>query len=115
MSSGGSPLYRPAMAGTTSISETSTRSRINGPKPRCCVFGSGWASLVLDDSKKLSIEPSANQDSPICHGKKPLLGIDVWWHAYYLKYQNRHPEYDSVFFNVINWDFVSERYQKFLS
>jgi superoxide dismutase, Fe-Mn family len=79
------------------------------------VFGSGWAWLVLDDSKKLSIEPSANQDSPISHGKKPLLGIDVWEHAYYLKYQNRRPEYVSAFFNVINWDFVSDRYQKFMS
>ena len=62
--------------------------------------------------KKLSIEPTANQDSPISQGKQPLLGIDVWEHAYYLKYQNRRPEYVDAFFNVINWDFVAGRYEK---
>lgn len=76
-------------------------------------FGSGWAWLVIDGDKKLSIEPSANQDSPISHGKHPLLGLDVWEHAYYLKYQNRRPEYVAAFFHVINWDFVSQRYEKF--
>ena len=75
-------------------------------------FGSGWAWLVVDGSKQLAIEPSANQDSPISHGKTPLLGIDVWEHAYYLKYQNRRPEYVAAFFHVINWDFVGERYAK---
>jgi Fe-Mn family superoxide dismutase len=76
-------------------------------------FGSGWAWLVIDANKQLSIEPTANQDSPISLGKQPLLGIDVWEHAYYLKYQNRRPEYVAAFFHVINWDFVSERYGKF--
>lgn len=75
-------------------------------------FGSGWAWLVLDGDKHLAIEPTANQDSPTSHGKVPLLGIDVWEHAYYLKYQNRRPEYVSAFFHVINWDFVAERYEK---
>jgi len=75
-------------------------------------FGSGWAWLVVDGSKQLAIEPSTNQDSPISHGKTPLLGIDVWEHAYYLKYQNRRPEYVAAFFNVVNWDFVGERYDK---
>lgn len=75
-------------------------------------FGSGWAWLVLDGDKKLIIEPAANQDSPISHGKHALLGIDVWEHAYYLKYQNRRPEYVAAFFHVINWDFVLERYEK---
>lgn len=74
-------------------------------------FGSGWAWLVLDADKQVAIESTANQDSPISHGKLPLLGIDVWEHAYYLKYQNRRPEYVAAFFNVINWDWVSERYQ----
>jgi Fe-Mn family superoxide dismutase len=72
-------------------------------------FGSGWAWLVIDANRQLSIEPAANQDSPISLGKQPLLGIDVWEHAYYLKYQNRRPEYVAAFFNVINWGFVSDR------
>ena len=75
-------------------------------------FGSGWAWLVVDANKQLGIEPTGNQDSPISQGKQPLLGIDVWEHAYYLKYQNRRPEYVAAFFHVINWDFVSERYAK---
>ena len=75
-------------------------------------FGSGWAWLVIDDNKQLSIEPTANQDSPISLGKQPLLGIDIWEHSYYLKYQNRRPEYVAAFFNVINWDFVAGRYEK---
>jgi Fe-Mn family superoxide dismutase len=78
-------------------------------------FGSGWAWLVVDGDKKLSIEPTANQDSPVSQGKQPVLGIDVWEHAYYLKYQNRRPEYVAAFFQVINWDFVSERYERFVS
>jgi Fe-Mn family superoxide dismutase len=75
-------------------------------------FGSGWAWLVVDANRQLGIEPTANQDSPVSHGKQPLLGIDVWEHAYYLKYQNRRPEYVAAFFQVINWEFVSERYVK---
>jgi len=73
------------------------------------VFGSGWAWLVWKD-KKLSIESSANQDSPLSTGGYPLLGIDVWEHAYYLKYQNRRADYIKAFQNVINWDFVGARY-----
>jgi Fe-Mn family superoxide dismutase len=75
------------------------------------VFGSGWAWLQWKD-KKLSIESTANQDSPYTSGAVPLLGIDVWEHAYYLKYQNRRPEYIKAFQNVINWDFVSDRFSK---
>jgi superoxide dismutase, Fe-Mn family len=78
-------------------------------------FGSGWAWLVIDANKQLSIEPTANQDSPISQGSRPLLGVDVWEHAYYLKYQNRRPEYVDAFFNVINWDFVSTRYKKMMA
>lgn len=66
-------------------------------------FGSGWAWLVTDSSGGLVIYPTANQDSPITNGDIPLLGIDVWEHAYYLKYQNRRPEYVTAFFNIINW------------
>jgi superoxide dismutase, Fe-Mn family len=74
------------------------------------VFGSGWAWLSLSRDGKLQIETSANQDSPLSSGRKPVLGIDVWEHSYYLKYQNRRPEYVSAFFHVINWDYVSGQY-----
>ncbi len=72
-------------------------------------FGSGWAWLIVDGGK-LKITDTPNQDSPIMEGKTPILGIDVWEHAYYLKYQNRRPEYVEAFYNVINWDEVAKRY-----
>jgi Fe-Mn family superoxide dismutase len=75
-------------------------------------FGSGWAWLVVGADKQLAIESSPNQDSPFSSGKQVLLGVDVWEHAYYLKYQNRRPDYVAAWFNVINWDFVADRYQK---
>ena len=74
-------------------------------------FGSGWAWLVLD-GKQLKIEPTANQDTPLSAGRTPLLGLDVWEHAYYLKYQNRRVDYITAWWNVVNWDFVSERYAR---
>jgi superoxide dismutase, Fe-Mn family len=73
------------------------------------VFGSGWAWLTVD-AGKLEIVTTANQDSPISIGKTPVLGLDVWEHAYYLLYQNRRPDYIAAFFNVINWDKVNEHY-----
>jgi Fe-Mn family superoxide dismutase len=76
-------------------------------------FGSGWAWLVIDAGKQLSVVPTANQDTPLSEGKHPLLGIDVWEHAYYLKYQNRRPDYAAAFLQVINWDFVAEQYNKY--
>ena len=72
-------------------------------------FGSGWAWLVKD-SDGLAVVSTANQDSPISDGKTPLLGCDVWEHAYYLKYQNKRPEYIDAFWNVVNWDYVAERF-----
>ncbi|GAB7562104.1 superoxide dismutase [Methylobacillus methanolivorans] len=78
-------------------------------------FGSGWAWLSVTPEKKLVVESSANQDSPLSHGNTPILGLDVWEHAYYLRYQNRRPEYVGAFFNVVNWDEVTRRYQEALS
>ena len=72
-------------------------------------FGSGWAWLVVSDGK-LAIESTRNQDNPLMEGRTPILGIDVWEHAYYLNYQNRRPDYVEAFFHVINWDVVANRY-----
>lgn len=74
-------------------------------------FGSGWAWLVADGDK-LEILSTANQDNPLTEGKKPLLCLDVWEHAYYLKYQNRRFDYINEWFRIINWDFVNEQYKK---
>ncbi|MBF2422616.1 superoxide dismutase [Listeria welshimeri] len=72
-------------------------------------FGSGWAWLVVNNGK-LEIVSTANQDSPLSDGKTPVLGLDVWEHAYYLKFQNRRPEYIDTFWNVINWDEANKRF-----
>ena len=74
-------------------------------------FGSGWAWLVINKAGSLEVTSTPNQDSPIMDGLKPLLGIDVWEHAYYLKYQNRRPEYLKAVWNVINWDAVSKHFE----
>lgn len=73
-------------------------------------FGSGWAWLVVDGHGKLQVVSSANQDSPLMEGLTPILGLDVWEHAYYLKYQNKRPDYIAAFYNVIDWDEVARRY-----
>ena len=77
------------------------------------VFGSGWAWLSVDPDKKLILDTAPNQDGPLLAKRRPLLGIDVWEHAYYLKYQNRRAEYLAAITHVINWDFVSQRYSEF--
>ena len=73
-------------------------------------FGSGWAWLSLAPGGKLLVESTANQDSPIMHGNVPLLGVDVWEHAYYLLYQNRRADYLNAFYNVIDWDTAGKRF-----
>ena len=75
-------------------------------------FGSGWAWLIKNKSGKLEVVSTANQDSPLMDGNTPVLGVDVWEHAYYLKYQNRRPDYLKAWWNTVNWAEVSKRYEK---
>ena len=75
------------------------------------IFGSGWAWLTLD-GKELKIETTANQDTPLSAGRQVLLGLDIWEHAYYLKFQNKRADYITAWWNVVNWDFAAERYAK---
>jgi Fe-Mn family superoxide dismutase len=121
---GGEPTGDLAKAIDTSFGTFAT-FKDNFGKAGLGQFGSGWAWLVLD-GKQLKIEPTPNQDSPISHPvaanlialvnslptQIPLLGLDVWEHAYYLKYQNKRVDYIAAWFNVVNWDFVSERFAK---
>lgn len=73
-------------------------------------FGSGWAFLAVDANKELKVYSLPNQDSPIMEGETPILGLDVWEHAYYLNYQNKRPDYIAAFWNVVNWDAVAQKY-----
>ncbi|NLW52702.1 MAG: superoxide dismutase [Tissierellia bacterium] len=77
-------------------------------------FGSGWAWLVLDKDNNLEVVSTANQDNPMSEGKEPIIGADVWEHAYYLKYQNKRPDYLKAFWEVVNWDKAQERYERAL-
>jgi len=78
-------------------------------------FGSGWAWLLVTPDKKLAVESTANQDSPLMQGKTPVLGVDVWEHAYYLRYQNRRPDYVDAWWNVVNWNAVGQRFAQAMS
>jgi Fe-Mn family superoxide dismutase len=73
-------------------------------------FGSGWAWLSVDGGGKLVVSSTANQDNPISDGLKPVLGLDVWEHAYYLKYQNKRPDYIGAFWNIVNWNQAAENF-----
>ena len=93
---------------STEPSAPSTPSRTSSKNAGITQFGSGWAWLVHDGSG-LAVATTANQDSPVSDGQTPLLGCDVWEHAYYLKYQNKRPDYIDAFWNVVNWDYVAQR------
>ena len=73
-------------------------------------FGSGWAWLVVKSDGKLAVTSTPNQDNPLMDGDQPILGLDVWEHAYYLKYQNKRPDYVKAWWNVVNWEEVNKRY-----
>ena len=107
---GGEPAGDLAKAIDASFGSFST-FRDNFSKAALGQFGSGWAWLVLDGSA-VKIEPMPNQDTTLSSGKTPLLGLDVWEHAYYLKYQNKRADYIAAWWNVVNWDFVADRYAK---
>ena len=77
-------------------------------------FGSGWAWLSVDADRALTVESTPNQDSPLSEGRVPILGLDVWEHAYYLHYQNRRPDYVAAFFHLVDWDEVSRRHAEAL-
>ena len=93
-------------------SAASPSSRSSSPKACVGRFGSGWGWLVADRSGGLAIESTPNQDTPLMSGKRPILGCDVWEHAYYLKYQNRRPDYLAAWWNVVNWTDVARRYDR---
>jgi Fe-Mn family superoxide dismutase len=94
-----------AFGGFTQFKETFTKAGITR-------FGSGWAWLTRKKDGAIEVYSTANQDSPVMEGKVPLLGCDVWEHAYYLKYQNRRPDYVAAWWNVVNWTEVARRYEK---
>ncbi|MFN2432500.1 MAG: superoxide dismutase [Gemmatimonadota bacterium] len=75
-------------------------------------FGSGWAWVTIERGGALKVESTPNQDSPLMEGRSPILGVDVWEHAYYLRYQNRRPDYLKAWWNVLNWDKVADRYDR---
>lgn len=112
---GGSPsgaladAIRRDLGGLESFKEAFTKAALTR-------FGSGWAWLVVDGAGRLAVESSANQDSPLMpgigSGATPILGLDVWEHAYYLKYQNRRPDYIAAFYNVVNWAEVARRFSQ---
>ena len=111
MTPGGAKEPSGALAGaiTKSFGDL-TKFKVAFQKAGATRFGSGWAWLVRGKDGALSIESTPNQDCPLMDGKFPVMGCDVWEHAYYLKYQNRRPDYMAAWWNVLNWDVVAKRY-----
>jgi Fe-Mn family superoxide dismutase len=107
------PLKNPVKAAIENSFKTYGQFERQFSEAAATLFGSGWAWLVSDDGE-LRITTTPNQDNPLTQGLTPILGIDVWEHAYYLKYQNRRPDYVKAFFNVINWEKVNEQYEQSL-
>ena len=108
---GGEPTGAAGRGDHRASSAGSPRSRRPSPRPATTRFGSGWAWLVVGKDGKLAVTSTPNQDSPLMDGSgTPILGLDVWEHAYYLKYQNRRPDYIAAWWNTVNWDEVSRRY-----
>ena len=105
------PLKNPVKAAIENSFKTYEQFERQFSEAAATLFGSGWAWLVSDDGE-LRITTTPNQDNPLAQGLTPILGIDVWEHAYYLKYQNRRPDYVKAFFNVINWEKVNEHYEQ---
>jgi Fe-Mn family superoxide dismutase len=105
------PLKNPVKGAIENSFKTYEQFERQFSEAAATLFGSGWAWLVSDDGE-LRITTTPNQDNPLTQGLTPILGIDVWEHAYYLKYQNRRPDYVKAFFNVINWEKVNEHYEQ---
>jgi len=105
------PLKNPVKAAIENSFRTYEQFEHQFSEAASTLFGSGWAWLVSDDGA-LRITTTPNQDNPLTQGLTPILGIDLWEHAYYLKYQNRRPDYVRAFFNVINWEKVNEHYER---
>ncbi len=103
------PAAGPAVEAIVQVFGSLDEFKAKFSKSAALLFGSGWTWLVYDKGR-LDIVTTANQDSPLSTGRSPLLGLDVWEHAYYLRYQNRRPEYIAAFFNIINWEKVNELY-----
>ena len=108
---GGEPTgRRSADAITASLRRLRRASRRSSTNAAANRFGSGWALAGGEQGGKLDVIARPNQDSPLMEGKTPLLGVDVWEHAYYLKYQNRRPDYLAAWWNTVNWPAVAQRY-----